>query len=114
MHTHPGLVDGPVYLDYNATTPTDPRVVEAVLPYLTTHFGNPSSGHRYGAASADAVAQVRERVAQLIGARPPGGDRVCRQRLGGQQRGHPRLRPLGAAADLAAADLAAGEPERQC
>ena len=42
---HPGLADGPIYLDYNATTPVDPRVAEAALPYLTTHFGNPSSGH---------------------------------------------------------------------
>ena len=42
-----GLRGGPIYLDYNATTPVDPRVVEAMLPYLTTHFGNPSSSHHY-------------------------------------------------------------------
>ncbi|TMD02708.1 MAG: aminotransferase class V-fold PLP-dependent enzyme, partial [Chloroflexi bacterium] len=48
MKTHPGLQDGPVYLDYNATTPVDPVVVEAMLPYLSTYFGNPSSTHRYG------------------------------------------------------------------
>ena len=35
---HPGLADGPIYLDYNATTPVDPRVAEAALPYLTTSF----------------------------------------------------------------------------
>jgi cysteine desulfurase len=69
MDIHPGLVNGPVYLDYNATTPTDPRVVEAMLPYLTTHFGNPSSTHQYGTTPADAVAQARERVARLLGAR---------------------------------------------
>lgn len=46
-NAHPGLADGPIYLDYNATTPVDPRVTEAMLPYLTHHFGNPSSGHSY-------------------------------------------------------------------
>jgi len=40
-----GLREGPIYLDYNATTPIDPRVAEACLPYLTEHFGNPSSNH---------------------------------------------------------------------
>ncbi len=44
---HPGLVGGPVFLDYNATTPVDPRVLEVALPYLSTHFGNPSSAHTY-------------------------------------------------------------------
>ena len=38
---HPGLSNGPIYLDYNATTPVDPRVVEAALPYLTEHFRQP-------------------------------------------------------------------------
>jgi cysteine desulfurase len=69
MHTHPGLAGRPIYLDYNATTPTDPRVVEAMLPHLTTHFGNPSSTHQYGTAPADAITQAREQVARLIGAR---------------------------------------------
>jgi cysteine desulfurase len=70
MDTHPGLAGGPIYLDYNATTPTDPRVVEAMLPYLGTHFGNPSSGHKYGAAPAEALAVARLQVARLIGAQP--------------------------------------------
>ena len=48
MTVHPGLQDGPIYLDYNATTPVDPAVVEAMLPYLSLHFGNPSSSHHYG------------------------------------------------------------------
>jgi cysteine desulfurase len=48
---HPGLSNRPIYLDYNATTPVDPRVVEAALPYLTEHFGNPSSTHHYGLAA---------------------------------------------------------------
>jgi cysteine desulfurase len=38
----------PIYLDYNATTPIDPQVADAMLPYLHQHFGNPSSGHIYG------------------------------------------------------------------
>jgi cysteine desulfurase len=70
METHPGLVGGPVFLDHNATTPTDPRVVDAMLPYLSSHFGNPSSGHRYGATPADALAAARHQVARLIGADP--------------------------------------------
>lgn len=67
---HPGLVDRPVYLDYNATTPVDPRVVEAMLPHLTEHFGNPSSSHPYGAQPRAALARAREQVAALLGARP--------------------------------------------
>ncbi|MDX6237829.1 MAG: cysteine desulfurase [Kribbellaceae bacterium] len=66
--THPGLADGPIYLDYNATTPIDPRVVEAVLPYLTHHFGNPSSSHSYAARPRAAIAEARGQVADLLGA----------------------------------------------
>ncbi|MFI8836353.1 cysteine desulfurase family protein [Streptomyces afghaniensis] len=65
----PGLADGPVYLDYNATTPVDPRVAEAMLPHLTDFFGNPSSGHPYSAEPRRALAEARARVAELIGAR---------------------------------------------
>ena len=61
----------PVYLDYQATTPVDPRVVEAMLPYLTTEFGNPSSSHAYGRAAAAAVETARAEVAALIGAKDP-------------------------------------------
>lgn len=64
-----GLVDGPVYLDYNATTPVDPRVVAAMLPYFDTHFGNPSSAHGFGAAPRAALEVARDRVRGLIGAR---------------------------------------------
>jgi cysteine desulfurase len=60
----------PIYLDYNATTPIDPAVLEAMLPWLKTGFGNPSSQHAYGRAAHDAVAQARAEVAGLIGARP--------------------------------------------
>src|SRR5690606_5550181 len=61
----------PVYLNYNATTPIDPRVAEAIAPYLTTWFGNPSSGHRYGERPRAALAAARAQVAALIGARAP-------------------------------------------
>jgi cysteine desulfurase len=68
--THPGLAGGPVYLDYNATTPIDPRVSAAMLPHLTELFGNPSSGHRYAERPRQALASARRQVAALIGARP--------------------------------------------
>src|SRR6266704_6948453 len=63
---HPGLRDGPIYLDYNATTPVDPIVVEAMLPYLSTHFGNPSSTHRYGQVTRQAIHTARKQVARLL------------------------------------------------
>jgi len=59
----------PIYFDYAATTPVDPRVVDAMLPWLAQNFGNPASNtHCYGWAAEDAVEQAREHVAQLIGA----------------------------------------------
>jgi cysteine desulfurase len=59
----------PVYLDYQATTPCDPRVVEAMLPWFTQKFGNPhSSSHAFGREAADAVERARAQVAALIGA----------------------------------------------
>ena len=61
----------PIYLDYQATTPTDPRVVEAMLPYMSELFGNPHSvHHRYGWDAGAAVEQARSEVAALIGAEP--------------------------------------------
>ncbi len=60
----------PLYLDYNATTPVDPRVLEAMLPWLREGFGNPSSDHVYGRRAKAAVENAREQVAELIGARP--------------------------------------------
>lgn len=60
----------PVYLDHNATTPVLPEVVDAMLPYLREHFGNPSSLHVYGRAAAHAIAEARAQVASLIGASP--------------------------------------------
>jgi cysteine desulfurase len=60
----------PIYLDHNATTPLLPEVVDAMLPYLRGHFGNPSSGHVYGTRARNAVAGAREQVAELIGCDP--------------------------------------------
>ena len=64
-------MDAPaVYLDHNATTPLDPRVREAMLPWLGERHGNPSSIHSFGQAARDAVEAAREEVAALLGARP--------------------------------------------
>lgn len=59
-----------VYLDHNSTTPIDNRVVDAMLPYLTEQFGNPSSAHGFGASAARAVEASRVEVAELVGAEP--------------------------------------------
>lgn len=64
MNTHP-----PIYLDYNATTPVDARVLDAMLPWFSGQFGNAaSSAHLYGWQAAEAVVQARQQVAALIGA----------------------------------------------
>lgn len=60
----------PIYLDYNATTPIADEVVEAMLPYLRSHFGNPSSSHAFGHHAKAAVDLARSQVADLIGAHP--------------------------------------------
>ncbi len=70
MNTPPSLKDGPIYLDYNATTPVDPAVVETMLPYLSLHFGNPSSSHRYGHRAHEAIDSARLQVANLLGCAP--------------------------------------------
>jgi cysteine desulfurase len=70
MRAHPGLLGGPIYLDYNATTPVDPAVVQAALPYLQAHFGNPSSTHAYADRPRRAVAAARQRLADLLGCAP--------------------------------------------
>jgi cysteine desulfurase len=62
--------DLPIYLDHNATTPVHPAVVEAMLPYLREHFGNPSSGHVYGQRAKHAVGHAREQVASLLACQP--------------------------------------------
>ena len=61
----------PIYLDYSATTPVDPRVAEKMIPYLVEHFGNPASrSHAYGWETEKAVEEARAEVAALVGADP--------------------------------------------
>ena len=61
----------PIYMDYHATTPVDPRVLEAMLPYFTEDFGNPASrNHAFGWLAEEAVDKGRKQVADLIGAKP--------------------------------------------
>ena len=60
----------PIYLDYNATTPIAPEVVQAMIPYLYEHFGNPSSSHPYGVTTKRAVETARAQVAALLGCQP--------------------------------------------
>ncbi len=70
-HPTPDVMPAPIYLDYNATTPVDPAVLEAMLPTFTEHFGNPSSdGHAFGWAADELVTHARERLAGLLGATP--------------------------------------------
>ncbi|OGO04713.1 MAG: hypothetical protein A2Y91_04320 [Chloroflexi bacterium RBG_13_54_8] len=60
----------PIYLDYNATTPIDPAVQEAMLPFLGEHFGNPSTTYAYRQPAKEAPERARQQVASLIGAAP--------------------------------------------
>ena len=63
-------MNDPIYLDYNATTPVAPQVLDAMLPWLREQFGNPSSSHVFGQRAAQAVRTARRQVADLIGAKP--------------------------------------------
>src|SRR5580704_12835999 len=86
----------PIYLDYNATTPIDPAVLESMLPYLREHFGNPSSAHAYGKAAHEAVEKARGQVAAFIGAQPDeivftgGGSEASNQAIKGTCLRRPR------------------------
>ena len=65
------MVQTPIYFDNHATTPLDPRVLEAMMPYLTNTFGNSASrNHSFGWAAEDAVEKAREEVASLLDAHP--------------------------------------------
>ena len=59
-----------IYLDYNATTPVLPEVLEAMMPYLTSEWGNPSSTYKFGSKLKAVIETARAQVADLIGARP--------------------------------------------
>ena len=60
----------PIYLDYNATTPIDPQVSEVILPFITHHYGNPSSTHDYGKVASDAVNHARTQVSTMLNCNP--------------------------------------------
>jgi cysteine desulfurase NifS/selenium donor protein len=64
------MIEKPIYLDYNATTPIDPKVADAMLPYLYERFGNPSSSHAYGAEAKNGVEQARQEIAGMLGCLP--------------------------------------------
>ncbi len=84
-----------IYLDYNATTPVDPRVVDAMLPFLKKHFGNPSSTHRYGQIAHCAVDKARAQVASFLNVSPieiiftGGGSEASNQAIKGAVFAHP-------------------------
>ncbi|NHJ13658.1 MAG: selenide, water dikinase SelD [Candidatus Thorarchaeota archaeon] len=64
------MPEGPIYLDYNATTPIAKEVADEMAPYLYEHFGNPSSSHSYGSKTKKAIENARGQVAYLLGCRP--------------------------------------------
>ncbi len=70
MTIHPGLQEGSIYLDYNATTPVDPLVATTLAPFLSTYFGNPSSSHVYGRVTREAIGIARKQVALILGCAP--------------------------------------------
>ncbi|MFH1320104.1 MAG: aminotransferase class V-fold PLP-dependent enzyme, partial [Bacteroidota bacterium] len=64
------IMEKPVYLDYNATTPIDPEVAHEMIPYIQTSFGNPSSSYSIGRRNKEAIEGARKQVAYLINAKP--------------------------------------------
>jgi cysteine desulfurase len=79
----------PIYLDFNATTPLDPAVIDAMLPFLREHHGNPSSSHVFGRTTHAAIDRARRQVADMLGAQPDeivftgGGSEASNQALKG-------------------------------
>jgi cysteine desulfurase len=63
-------MNGPIYLDHAATTPVDPRVLEAMLPYFSSEYGNPSSVHTFGRQAEKGLEQARRTVAELLNCAP--------------------------------------------
>lgn len=98
----------PAYLDHNATTPLDARVLDAMLPYLRERFGNPSSRHEYGRRTRDAIERARYQVAGAVGAHPT----EVIFTSGGSEANNLFLK--GAAVRLGAATLAIGATEHPC
>jgi cysteine desulfurase len=98
----------PVYLDHNATTPLDPAVLAAMLPWLESRFGNPSSRHGYGRAARQAVDEARQRVAAAVGAHPT----EVLFTSGGSEANN--LFVKGAAASLKPGAIAFGAGEHPC
>jgi cysteine desulfurase len=70
LETNTNGTEKPVYLDYNATTPHDPEVVDAMRPYMEEHFGNPSSSYSYGVQTRGAIENARAQVAALLDCQP--------------------------------------------
>ena len=70
LYAQRGPMKKPIYLDYNATTPHDPEVIEAMRPFFEQEFGNPSSSHHYGSKPKQAVARAREQVSALLNCQP--------------------------------------------
>ncbi|MES2683826.1 MAG: cysteine desulfurase family protein [Pseudomonadota bacterium] len=108
----------PAYLDHNATTPVDPRVIEAMLPYLKGPYGNPSSLHRFGRAARDGIERARAQLAALVGAQPQeviwtsGGTEANNLALKGLCTGKPQGRVLYGATEHPAVMEAAESLQR--
>jgi len=68
LHNLLKCLENPIYLDYNATTPIDPKVIDVMMPWISENFGNPSSGHIYGVKAKLAIEKARKQVASLLSA----------------------------------------------
>ncbi len=98
----------PAYLDHNATTPLDPAVLAAMLPWLESRFGNASSRHEYGRQARQAIDEARQRVAAAVNAHPT----EVIFTSGGSEANNLFLK--GAAANLKPGLIAVGATEHPC